>query len=139
MPRPQDGARATLAPRLSRDSGRADWTLPAARLGDRLRAYTPWPGLTAELRGAPVKLLRAAPLDSPPPLPASSSPASSSPATQAPAEPGTVLGLTGAGLAVATGGGTALAIAELQRPGRKPQRAADFVNGERLRPGERFS
>ena len=133
VPRPQDGARATLAPRLSRDSGRADWTLPAARLGDRLRAYTPWPGLTAELRGAPVKLLRAAPLDSPPPPPAAA------PATQAPAEPGTVLGLVGTGLAVATGGGTALAIDELQRPGRKPQRAADFVNGERLRPGERFS
>jgi methionyl-tRNA formyltransferase len=55
------------------------------------------------------------------------------------AEPATILGLTPAGLAVACGGGTALAIEELQRPGRKPQRAADFVNGERLSPGERFS
>jgi methionyl-tRNA formyltransferase len=127
--RPQDAARATHAPRLSRDSGRADWSLAAADLANRWRAYTPWPGLTAELRGAPVKLMRvmAEPSPSPPPGP------------RGPAEPGTVLGLTAAGLAVACGAGTALAVAELQRPGRKAQRAEDFVNGERLRPGERFS
>ena len=137
-PRPQEGALATFAPRLSRDSGRADWTLPAAALGNRLRAYTPWPGLTAELRGAPVKLLRATPLEPAVAWPSSPGPARP-PAAQAPADPGTILGLTSAGLAVACGGVTALSIEELQRPGRKPQRAADFVNGERLLPGERFS
>jgi methionyl-tRNA formyltransferase len=128
VPRPQDHASATHAPRLSRDSGRADWTLPAAALANRLRAYTPWPGVTAELRGAPVKLLRAAALAgvSPPSLP---------PAT----EPGRFLGLTPAGLAVAAGGGTVLAIGELQRPGKRALRAADFANGERLRAGERFA
>jgi methionyl-tRNA formyltransferase len=166
-PRPQDAARAAYAPRLTRASGRADWSLEAAQLANRLRAYTPWPGMTAELRGAPVKLLRAAPL--PPPSPArpgpspppaacspaepsqaaspsaasaaaEPAPAAAAPAVRSPAaEPGTFLGATSAGLAVACGGGTALAVAELQRPGRKPQRAEDFVNGERLRPGERFS
>jgi len=124
---PQDAARATHAPRLSRDSGRADWSLTAAELANRWRAYTPWPGLTAELRGAPVKLVRVT--ASPPPAPS----------PPGPAEPGTVLGLAAAGLTVACGAGTALAVAELQRPGRKAQRAEDFVNGERLRPGERFS
>jgi methionyl-tRNA formyltransferase len=124
---PQDATRATSAPRLTRASGRADWTLDAAALANRLRANTPWPGLTAELRGAPVKLLRAA----------SAGPGMGV-AAAAPA-PGTVLGSIPAGLVVACAGGTALAIAELQRPGKKPQRAADFVNGERLLPGERFS
>lgn len=124
---PQDATRATYAPRLDRASGRADWTLEAAALANRLRAYSPWPGLAAELRGAPVKLLRAAPaVPGPAPAPG-------------PTPPGTVLGLTPAGLVVACGGGTALAIAELQRPGKPPRRAADFVNGEHLRPGERFS
>jgi methionyl-tRNA formyltransferase len=146
---PQDAARATYAPRLTRASGRADWTLDAPALANRLRAYTPWPGLAAELRGAPVKLLRAAPAGpapaSPPhdPAAARQEPAPHAVAAPLPASaaaaPGTVLRLTPAGLAVACGSGTALVIAELQRPGKKPQRAADFVNGERLRPGERFS
>ncbi len=127
---PQDAARATLAPRLRRESARAAWGLGAAELADQLRAHTPWPGMTAELRGAPIKLLRALPLPAAPPP--ASPPAG-------PAEPGTYLGLTPQGMAVACGAGTALAVAELQRPGRKAQRAADFVNGERLRPGERFS
>ena len=121
---PQDAARATLAPRLRRASARAAWSLGAAELANQLRAHTPWPGMTAELRGAPVKLLRALPLPASPP---------------GPPEPGTYLGLTPQGIAVACGAGTALAVAELQRPGRKAQRAGDFVNGERLRPGERFS
>jgi methionyl-tRNA formyltransferase len=125
---PQDAARATLAPRLRRERARAAWSLGAAELANQLRAHTPWPGMTAELRGAPVKLLRALPLPAPPALPATG-----------PSEPGTYLGLEPQGIAVACGAGTALAVAELQRPGRKAQRAADFVNGERLRPGERFS
>ena len=145
--RAQDDAAATYAPRLDRDSGRADWTLPAAALANRLRAYTPWPGVTAVLRGAPVKLLRAEALAAPDPLrrlpaddvaepcAAAASAAAPPPASQ----PGRILGLTPAGLAVAGGGGTTLAIPELQRPGKKPQRAPDFVNGERLREGERFT
>ena len=128
---PQDAARATLAPRLRRESARAAWSLAAAELANQLRAHTPWPGMTAELRGAPVKLLRA--------LPLLVLPATPVPEATGPSEPGTYLGLEPQGIAVACGAGTALAVAELQRPGRKAQRAADFVNGERLRPGERFS
>ena len=125
--RQQDHALATMAPRLSRDSGRADWQLTATQLANRLRAFTPWPGLTAELRGAPVKLVRATPLSGP------------SLTAGPPPAPGTFLGVVPAGVAAACGAGTVLAIAELQRPGRKTQRAVDFVNGERLHPGERFS
>jgi methionyl-tRNA formyltransferase len=120
---PQDAAQATYAPRLTRDSGRFDGSLSAQALYDRLRAYTPWPGLTAELSGAPVKLVRAAPL----------------PVAGEGQEPGTLLGLRDGRLAVACGGGSVLGIEELQRPGRKALRAADFVNGERLRPGDRLS
>lgn len=121
-PQPQDAALATYAPRLTRASGRVDWSRPAIDLANQLRAFTPWPGLTAELRGEPVKLLRATPLPAEPPAPT-----------------GAFLRLTPAGLAVACGGGTALALAELQRPGRRAQRGADFANGERLRPGDRFT
>lgn len=121
-PRPQPSEGVTYAPRLTRESGRADWTLPARSLADRLRAYTPWPGLTATLRGEPVKLVRARALDD-----------------TADRDPGTLLGLRDGTLAVACGNGTVLGVEELQRPGKRALRAADFMNGERLRAGESFA
>lgn len=42
--RPQDEALATYAPKLERDAGRIDWSLPAEVLERQLRAYDPWPG-----------------------------------------------------------------------------------------------
>jgi methionyl-tRNA formyltransferase len=123
-PRPQPAEGVTFAPKLARDSGRADWRLAAREIHDRLRAYTPWPALTSELRGEPVKILAAEPLPEEHPEAAA---------------PGTILGLRGGRLAVACGGGTVLGLAELQRPGKRALRAADFVNGERLRAGESFS
>jgi methionyl-tRNA formyltransferase len=121
-PRPQTAEGVAYAPRLTRESGRIDWSLVARQIHDRLRAYTPWPGLTAELRGAPVKIVAAAVLDG-----------------NAGAAPGTYLGLRDSRLAVACGGGTVLGLAELQRPGKRALRAPDFANGERLQAGERFS
>ncbi|MBW8874861.1 MAG: methionyl-tRNA formyltransferase [Acidobacteria bacterium] len=131
-PRPQPPEGATYAPRLIRESGRIDWSLTALEIHHRLRAYTPWPGLTAELRGAPVKIVAAAVLDG------------SLIATSAglDAGPGTYLGLREGLLAVACGGGvlgSVLGIVELQRPGKRALRAPDFANGERLQAGERFS
>jgi len=122
VPQPQDDALATYAPRLTRESGKVDWTLAAREIANRLRAFTPWPGLSAELRGEPVKLVRVEVLQEP-----------------STAAPGTVLGLSDGRLAVACGGHTTLGISELQRPGRKPLRAPDFANGERLRGSESFS
>ncbi len=126
---PQESGEATYAPRLTRDSGRVDWSRSAREIADRLRAYTPWPGLTAELRGAPVKLVAADVLG------AEEADESTEPS-------GSFLGLRGGALAVACGVGSVgsvLGLRELQRPGRKSLKAADFANGERLRVGETFS
>jgi methionyl-tRNA formyltransferase len=121
-PRPQP-AGATYAPRLTRDSGRVDWTQSAVEIANRLRAYTPWPGAFAMLRGVPVKLCAARPT-----------------ARSAPhAAPGTIVGVDGLGLTIACGGATVLAVTALQRPGRRPLAAADFARGERLASGERLS
>ena len=122
VPRPQSAEGVTYAPRLTRESGRVDWSLTAREIHDRLRAYTPWPGLTAELRGEPVKIVSARVLEG----------------EEDNTLPGTLLGLRDGLLAVACGGGI-LALAELQRPGKRALRAADFVNGERLKAGESFS
>jgi methionyl-tRNA formyltransferase len=126
VPRPQPSEGATYAPRLTRESGRIDWSLTALEIHNRLRAYTPWPGLTAELREAPVKIMAAEVL------------AEVLAGDGAVVAPGTFLGLRGGRLAVACGGGTLLGLAELQRPGKRALRAPDFANGERLKAGESF-
>ena len=120
-PHLQDERLATYAPRLRRQDGKADWTLEAGALAARWRAYTPWPGLEASLRGEAIKLsaLRPAPVDGG-------------------GAPGELLGLEERGVRVACAGATAVTVGELQRPGRRALPARDFWNGERLRAGERF-
>ncbi len=49
-----------MAPAVKKSEGRVDWLLPARRLYDRLRAFTPWPGLFFDLEKRQVKILAAA-------------------------------------------------------------------------------
>ncbi len=120
-PQPQDDSLATFAPLLSKEDGRVDWELEAEAIFNRLRAYTPWPGLTTLLRNESVKIGWARVVGS-----------------EQQGEPGEILGLLDGRLAVACGGGTVLGLERLQRAGRKALAAAEFANGERLTPGERF-
>ncbi len=41
---PQENARATFAPKLSRETGRIDWTESADAIERKIRAFNPWPG-----------------------------------------------------------------------------------------------
>ena len=45
----QDESRATLAPKLSRDAAKLDFTRPARELADRIRGLSPWPGCRVRL------------------------------------------------------------------------------------------
>ncbi len=129
-PRPQDDARASYAPRLSKADAEVDWRCEAREIYNRLRAFTPWPGLESELRGERLKILAATVVDE--------EEAGEAAAAEARGEPGTILGLVDDRLAVACGGGSMLGLARVQRPGRKGVSAADFVHGQRIRAGERF-
>ncbi len=55
---PQDAALVSYIPKLERDDGRIDWTMPAAAIERRIRAYDPWPGTftTAFEGGNPRRL-----------------------------------------------------------------------------------
>lgn len=55
---PQDDAAATKAPKLTRDMGVVDWTLPADTIHNRYRACTPWPGAQAFLPGGEALRVR---------------------------------------------------------------------------------
>jgi methionyl-tRNA formyltransferase len=121
-PTPQDHARATLAPILTKQDGVIDWTLPAGTIYNRMRAFQPWPGSKTEFRGVVSKILKAgvrgvAPQD---------------------LETGTIV-VESRSLAVVCGDRMLLEILEIQLPNKKPQSGADFINGMRITTGERFS
>jgi methionyl-tRNA formyltransferase len=117
----QDHAGATHAPMLAKADGAIDFAGAAAAVAARIRGVDPWPGAHATLRGQVVKLFGArAVLEA------------------GVAAPGTVLALPGGGqarLIVACGHG-AVAIAELQAPGRKRLTAAQFAAGRGVALGD---
>lgn len=117
----QDHDRATIAPLVKKEDGRVDWNQEATFLARCQRAYSPWPGLWAELGGAPVKLLEVRPT-----------------ATASAATPGTVVALSPEHIEVACGRGSVLGIARLQRPGRRGVSAREFLNAESLAVGDRL-
>ena len=120
VPEAQDGALATLCPKIRREDGQVDFARPAEELARRLRAFSPWPGLFAFRGGRRVKLLAARAV-----------------AGRPGAAPGEVLS-AGEEVVVACGEG-ALALARLQAEGRRPLDAATFARGERVAPGERWT
>ena len=44
VPRAQDHSKATVAPLLTKEDGVIDWTQPAAKIANRIRGLSPWPG-----------------------------------------------------------------------------------------------
>jgi len=116
---PQDHSKATTAPILRRTDGYIDWTAPAPRIHNRVRAFNPWPGAITRFRGSMCKVLQTR-------------------AVSAHAgEPGTIA-VDRRSLRVSCGGGTALEILQLQPENRKPVSGVDFANGARIQAGEKF-
>jgi methionyl-tRNA formyltransferase len=120
--RPQDHAAATMAPLLSKEQGRIDWTRPARALHALVRGTHPWPGAYAFLDRQRVKLHRTTLLAP----------------SGAHGEPGEVLRADRHGIEVACGEGV-LAIHELQPDGKRRMTAEQFIAGHRLQPGGRFT
>ena len=116
-PQPADGI--TYAHKIDKAEAAVDWTLPAAVIERRLRAFDPFPGASSTLDGEVLKLWRADVTDGAGP-------------------PGTVLACSPDGLAVACGE-AALRITELQRPGGKRLPAAQLLPSRPIPPGSRFA
>ncbi len=119
----QDESLVTTAPKLRKEHGYLDPTVPAHAWRARIHGLNPWPGVTMALRDEPLKLLRAQ--DAPP------SPQSSG------MEAGQVID-PDVGL-VACGDGTAIALIEVQPPGKRPMAWGDFARGARVEAGERLA
>jgi methionyl-tRNA formyltransferase len=119
-PRPQPEAGASLAPKVSGQEARLDFTRPAGRVADAVRAFTPAPGAWTTHRGRRLKILRAAPAD-PPPGPA--------------LDPGR-LGVDARGRLLVGTGDRPLELLELRPEGRRAMSGAEFARGARLGPDE---
>lgn len=119
-PRPQDHAHATLAPILTREEGRVDFTRSAKQIYDRWRGFQPWPGAHTLLRGRKliVHRMHLALYET------------------AGTEPG-VLHVHGEELVVPCATG-AVVLDEVQLEGKRRMGSAEFLRGFQVRSGERL-
>ena len=116
-PHPQEHARATYAPKLTRDTAHIRWTDPAERVARLIRGLDPRPGAWTELDGREVKLFGAR-------------------VVEGRGAPGEVQ-QTDDGLRIATGQG-AVRIEEVQPAGKARMAAAEWVRGRGAQAGQRF-
>jgi UDP-4-amino-4-deoxy-L-arabinose formyltransferase / UDP-glucuronic acid dehydrogenase (UDP-4-keto-hexauronic acid decarboxylating) len=119
--RPQDHARATVVGRRGPEDGRVQWTWPARRIADMIRAVThPYPGAFVGDGTARIHLWEGAVEGT------------------AAAAPGTVTAVdAGRGITVATGDGT-LRLTRVQATGGPEQRADLWARATGLLPGSRM-
>jgi methionyl-tRNA formyltransferase len=113
VPQPAEGA--TYAPKLTRADARIDWTMAAAAIERRVRAFDPWPGTFTLLDGAMLKVLAVVPVE-------------------ADGVPGAVLDDR---LTVACGS-DALRLTRVQLAGRAPLDAGAFLRGHPVPAGARL-
>ena len=117
--KPQAEAGVTYAAKLTNAETRIDWTLPAQSVHDHVRGLSPFPGAFLEADWGQgrqrIKVLRTL-------------------VSEGSSTPGTVLDDK---LTIACGGG-AVRLLEVQRAGKSPVKAADFLNGTRVVPGSQL-
>ena len=113
---PQDSAKATYAPMLSKAMSPINWDEPAQFVIDHVRGLIPWPVATTEIDGKTFKIFRAE---------------KTGKTTEK--APGTLLALTKQGLEIACGGGEVLVITELQAEGGKRMAASAYFNGHPIK------
>jgi methionyl-tRNA formyltransferase len=119
FPEAQEHSLATLAPILTREDGRIDFSRTAKQIYDRWRGFQPWPGAHTILRGKKLIVQKMHVRDG------------------AAGEVG-VLVVHGGALLVGCGERTVLGLDEVQMEGKRRMNAAEFLRGYQVRGGERL-
>jgi methionyl-tRNA formyltransferase len=107
-PEPQDHSQASYAPILKREDGKADWSLPAEEILNRIRGFQPWPGYYGFLRGQRFHIWKAR-------------------VGQEALAPGTLAVVNKKVCAGCSGG--SIELLEVQLEGKKRMSAGSFLNG----------
>jgi methionyl-tRNA formyltransferase len=109
---PQPAGGATYATKIDKSETRIDWAKPWNQVHDHCRGLSPFPGAWFELAGNRVKVLRTT-------------------KGEGKGAPGTVLDDE---LTIACGDG-AVRLVELQRAGKQPMQADEFLRGTQIARG----
>jgi len=114
----QPEAGVSYAHKIEKAEAAIDWTLPAAVIARRVRAFNPFPGAATALAGEAVKVWMA-----------------HAEAAPVAGVPGLVLAASAAGIRVQAADGVVV-LTELQRAGGKRLAAGEFLHGFALAPGQ---
>jgi methionyl-tRNA formyltransferase len=123
----QDASQVTMAKKVHKEEGRADFALAPAAFCARARALHPWPLVHAEVTPAGRKAVSVALHRVLPGKPKGVK-----------EKPGTVVAAGRDGIEVAAGGGSVV-VTELQRPGGKVLAAEAFLHGLPVKKGDLFA
>jgi methionyl-tRNA formyltransferase len=113
---PQPMEAVTYAEKISKNETRIDWAKPANQVHNHIRGLSPFPGAWFEIGGVRVKALRSTKGDGSGP-------------------PGNVLDDR---LTIACGSG-AIRLIQVQRAGRQPMSAEEFLRGTQVKRGKRLA
>ena len=116
----QNHDEATYCKLFEKKDGQIDWSAPAGRIHDLVRAAIPWPVAHSGWKGEVYRIHRTEELDE-----------------SVEAAPGMVTRVEKDRLVVATSEG-ALAILTLQAPGKRAVAVADYLRGHAVNAGDRF-
>lgn len=111
---------ASYARKITKEDGKLDWTQPARVLWNRLRAFTPWPGVFTHLAQPPhlLKIWQAE-------------------VTERSGATGEILQADKSGIVVGCGE-KSLRLLQVQREGGRRMSAQDFLAGHPLKPGDKL-
>lgn len=114
----QDDSLATYAPKLTKEHGLINWSLPGERLCGLIRGLDPWPGAFTFHNGKMLKLFGCV----------------IGKDRRVPREPGRIKGVTEDGLEIETGKGSII-VGEIQSPGKRRLSAEQFMRGSQFHAG----
>jgi methionyl-tRNA formyltransferase len=123
-PRPQHDHEATLAPVLSKTDGAINWLNSATTIERCVRGFQPWPTAYTHHAGRRLIVWKAAVVESG--------------IAEETNEPGQVVVADGDHLVVSCGDQTQLRLLEVQPEAKRRMSIRDFLNGTRLKVGDRL-
>jgi methionyl-tRNA formyltransferase len=121
QPRSQDITQSSRAPKLKKEEALINWRQSAVAVYNKIRAFKPFPGTYTEFDGKRLGIERAEPVENDPPD-----------------EPGTIVAIKDSFFDVRCSLGV-LRVFEVKPEGRRSMNVHDFLLGNRIREGKRFS
>ncbi len=119
--REQESSLATYAPKIDKSMTKIQWQKPSREVAALIRAFDPWPGAQAEIKGKMVKLFSVVSIEE----------------EHSGPEPGSIVSINDDGIVVQTADGM-IKFSQMQLAGKKRLPVQEVVRGFSISPGDRF-